>query len=454
MLAVTQNGAVTNEDSGSELLNMFFSIPSYRQEPEEKLLADFWKAWGENQTLALRLLFYLRDVRGGQGQRQLFRTLLKDLATKIDLSTKFVYWIAEYGRWDDTFELLDTSNEDKLKLVLSIELGLGNALLAKWMPREKSAKKALAKKLRKLLGLNAKDYRKMLSGNTEVVESLMCSNKWDEIEYKSVPSQAGLRYKEAFAKRDEERYRGYIEGVLSGNTEIKATTLYPHQLVEKCFEGKYDKTVQALWENLPNYLEGTDMSLLPVVDVSGSMSGLPMIVAIALGIYLAERNEGRYKNRFLTFSESPQWASVPNGSLDLKVEKVRLADWGMNTDLEKVFGLVLEAAVMGGSVPDKIIILSDMEFDEASQQGQASQTFFDTMKDKYAREGVQMPSIIFWNIASRSNYPVRVNEWGTVMVSGFSPSIMKHVLKGGGEITPFQMMLQALGSDRYAQIYL
>ena len=453
--ALTQNGAVTNEDSGSNLLNMFFSIASYRHKESEVAVGDFWKAWAENQTLALRLLFYLRDVRGGQGQRQVFRDILKDLASRIDLSEKFIRWIAEYGRWDDTFELLDTMNESKLKTILAIELTLENKLLAKWMPREKSAKKELAKKLRKLLGLSSKDYRKLIAGNTEVVETLMCSNQWQEIVYSHVPSQAGLRYKRAFAKRDGERYQDYVQSVLDGNVAIKATTLFPHQLVTKCFEGKYDKTVQALWENLPDYLAGTGESLLPVVDVSGSMEGTPMIVAIALGIYLAERNEGHFKNKFLTFSESPQWASVPKGSLDLKVQKVRQADWGYNTDLEKTFRLIKNLAIRNQDVPDKVIILSDMEFDEACEFRQSStQTFFESMKDLFAQENLQMPSIIFWNLSSRSNYPVRVSEWGTVMVSGFSPSIMKHILKGGGEITPFQFMLQTLGSDRYAQIYL
>ena len=452
----TQNGAITNESSGSELLNFFGSLSSARNTESEQFLASFYRAFNENKVLATRSLFYMRDVRGGQGIREPFRVVVKDLATKQVLSREFVYWIAHYGRWDDTFALLDTQSQDNLRTVLALELSLGNKLLAKWMPREKSSKKALAKKLRKLLGLSAKDYRKLLSGNTEVVETLMCSNQWGDINYAHVPSQAGLKYKDAFARRDGERYTEYLEQVAQGNQNINASTLYPHQLVEKCFDGNYDATVQALWENLPNYLEGNDQTILPVVDVSGSMSGLPILVAIALGIYLSERNGGRYKNKFLTFSESPQWASVPNGSLELKAEKVRLADWGMSTNLESIFDLVLKMSFDSSTVvPDKIIILTDMEFNQAMDT-EPDATFFEKMQKKYDSCGAKMPTLIFWNLASRSsdNYPVRASTNGTMLVSGFSPSIMTHILKGGGEITPFQLMCQVLGSDRYSQIYL
>jgi len=455
MMTATQNGAGAYESSGSHLLNFFSSLGGIRNKGDEEILGLWGAAYGEQKTLALRALFYARDIRGGQGIRSAFRVIVRDLAEKETLSKEFVYWIAHYGRWDDTFELLGTPNEDTLKLVLSIELGLGNALLCKWMPREKSSKKDLAKKLRNLLGLSAKDYRKMLSSGTSVVESQMCSQEWSEIEYAHVPSQAGLRYKDAFARNDGERYQEYLDGVLAGGDKINASTLYPHQLVQKCFEDKYDNTVQAMWDNLPDYLGGSEESILPVIDVSGSMAGLPMVVAIGLGMYLAERNKGLYENRFLTFSESPIWTSIPKGSLDLKVEKVRMADWGMNTNLELVFDMFLDLAQRDpANVPSKLIVLSDMEFDQASARHHTSESFFSQMKARYDDCGVAMPQVVFWNLNGSPHYPVRVHETGTMLVSGFSPSIMKHILQGGGELTPFQLMLNVLGSDRYATIYL
>ena len=451
----TENNCVTNLTSSKHCVDLFFKIGAMRNAEKSVIHTMLYNALEENPTDALRILFYARDVRGGQGERNVFKAgleMLTSLSTPLKLD--IVRKIPEYGRWKDLFHLFGTKDEAQAITVLTEGLAAGDPLCAKWCPREKSAHKHIAKKLRKALNLSAKEYRKLLSSATSVVETQMCNGEWGAINFSHVPSQAMLKYRKAFSKRDTERFVQYLADVADGTEEIKASTLHPHQIVSKIMSGDSDPTFGAQWNALPNYMEGCeDRRILPLIDVSGSMMGLPITVAIGLGMYLAERNTGAFKDHFITYSENPQLQMLVGKTLEDRVNNLQGTDWGYNTNLQAVFNLILNKAVghriPESEMPTEIIILSDMEFDEACDN---RQTAFDSISFKFKQAGYEMPSIIFWNLNSRTqdNYPVKFDEQGTALVSGFSPSIMKHILSNKGEITPEMMMRLVLDSPRYS----
>ena len=376
-----------------------------------------------------------------------------------------------YGRWDDVLSLFQTPLEgDALEFIddaLTGKLSSSEAsLCAKWMPREKSAKSVLAKKIRSYMGVSSVAYRKLLSGLSKTVETDMCSGNWDGIEYSHVPSVAMNLYKKAFARHSSERWDSYLSDLASGRAKVNASVLYPHQVIKSLMgyspeEG--DKFIaEKQWEALPNYLMNNPYRILPVVDVSGSMMGgyhtngpAPIDVSVSLGIYIAERNNGPFKDHFLTFSGTPTLQRVMGKDLYSKVCELKRADWGMSTDIGATFDLVLNQAISNDiaeeDMPNMILILSDMEFDQAADSSYDS-TMMDSIRDKYSEAGYKLPSIVFWNLAARgSNIPVQFDELGTALVSGFSPSILVQILSAG-EITPEAIMNEVLDSERYSAI--
>lgn len=475
-VTTTENGALTYASTGSEHLDFYFSIAGMRHRDEQEVLEKFRPALKSDPELALKLMFYLRDVRGGQGERKVFRDLLIFVRKEHPdwITTDFVYWVAEYGRWDDVFVLLGTKNDSIIIKIIDDELKKENGLLAKWMPREKSAKRTLARQLMRKLGLGSKEYRKLLSSLTKVVEQQMCAKEWDEIEFGTVPSVAHLRYRRCFSKLPS--YSEYLERVVRGQDKINASTLYPHDIVSQMmyeytlFDEMDDEmdgtrelaelTLEAQWKALPNYLSKSEgYRLLPLVDVSGSMytGNVPSAihVAIGMGIYVAERNEGAFKDHFVTFSARPQLCRLEGNTLRDKLDNLSGADWGMNTNFEAVFDLILNRAVAKKLPPEElpthILVLSDMHFDEASYENRA---LFEVVREKYALAGYECPQIIFWNLnAFGSNHPVEQHETGAALVSGYSPSLLEAIFAGDfSELTPHKIMMEVLGSERYARI--
>ena len=463
---LTENGMTTNSTTLNECVNLFFQVGALRGQDKQRLISKFSKAFTEDSLTAMKILFWARDVRGGAGERQIFRDIITWLAeTHPTTLKKNVHLISEYGRWDDFLTLVTSKTCWEVALEC-VRLGLLNedGLCAKWMPR----KGVKANIIRKYLGVTPKQYRKLLVRLTNVVETPMCSKDWSSIDYSKLPSLASSRYQRAFLKNDTKRYEEFKLALENGETTVNAGALYPYDVV-KSLQFNGDNTVsQAQWESLPNYMEDSTDRILPIVDVSGSMGCSAgnnpnltcMDVAVSLGLYISERNEGVFKDTFLTFSSNPT-LQVLNGPLVDRLSQLKCADWAMSTDLQKAFKLILNQAVKHNvpveEMPTKLLILSDMEFDEATSShwdpvSDWNPTAQQMIKGMYEKAGYEMPDIVYWNIQSRNdNCPTRFDETGTALVSGFSPSIMRSILSCKN-ITPYEVMMETIDSPRYEAI--
>jgi hypothetical protein len=464
---LTENGMVTNSSSLSATLDLFFVIGAIRKqvstiEGQLRLIGKFEAARNEDPLLTRKLLFWSRDIRGGAGEREAFRVLLRHAAKNHPKDViANIHLIAEYGRWDDVFCLFNTQVEATAIELIIQNLKDGNALLAKWLPRlggkVPDHKKHIANKVRTAMNLGPKEYRKMLVELTNVVETPMCAGEFDKINYEHVPSVAMSRYSKAFQTRDTERFGVYKEALANGDAKVNAAAVYPYDITRNLIYGDSDLAVEQ-WKSLPNYLEGSTERVLPVCDVSGSMSTTiggnttALEVCISLGLYISERNEGPFKDAFVTFSDTPQLQYL-TGDLKSRYSQLGSADWEMSTNLEATFDLILNQAtkhnINESEMPTAILIMSDMEFNEATSKDDRAITM---IRKKYEASGYTMPKIIFWNLCSRhDNFPVSANEDGTALISGFSPSILKTVLSGKS-VNPIEMMLETLNIPRYEAV--
>ena len=356
------------------------------------------------------------------------------------------------------------TNKSKLKSLLNEKVMRGS-LIAKWMPRPNVSNreaKRNANTIRLFLGLSPKQYRKLLVENCNTVEQLMCAREWSKIEYSKLPSKAMSDLMKAFSKNDLARFQAYLTSVEKGETKINAGAVYPYDIVKNMKQGN-TKGANVQWDALPNYLENSSERFMPVVDVSGSMScpagGNPnvtcMDVAISLGLYISERNVGAFKDAFVTFSSNPT-LQVLNGSLSERYNQLQRAQWDMSTNVEAVFRLILSKAkasnISEDEMPTMILILSDMEFDRGTQ-GNWNKTAQESFERMYAEAGYRMPKVVYWNIQSRgdNNKPVQFDKNGTALVSGFSPALLTNLL-AGKDMTPMSMMMDVIGSERYASV--
>ena len=451
---LTENGMVTNSSTLNECVNLFFTIGAMRGQDKERLLSTFSKAFNENPLTALKILFWVRDVRGGAGERQIFRDILKYLVENHpNVVKQNIQAIPHFGRWDDLSVLFGTKLEADATKMFVDGLIVENGLCAKWIPR----KGVIFNAIRKALKTTPKNLRNLLVGISNTVEQKMCANQWTNVEYSKTPSLAMGRYTKAFAKHDITGFTEYLEKLKKGETKVNAGAVYPYNVVQTMNQGSWELANEQ-WKSLPNFMEGTTERILPVVDVSGSMGSIVsgsitcLDVAISLGLYISERNEGVFKDSFITFSEKPE-LQVLSGTLKERYEQMSQADWGMNTNLNLVFNLILNQAlkhkVLPEDMPSKILIMSDMEFDQSTRQ---SDSAIQMIRRQYEESGYTLPEIIFWNIQSRGkNFPVRHDESGTALISGLSPSIVKSVL-GGKEMTPVSILNETINSERYSII--
>ena len=463
--SLTENGMVTNSSSLNHCVNLFFQIGAMRGQDKSRLINAFTKAFGENPLTAMKLLFWARDVRGGAGERQIFRDIIGYLANnRRDVLGKNLNLISEFGRWDDLLVLVGTPLETEALELFANAIKSKNGLASKWAPRPNVSnreKKRWATALRNHLGLSPKEYRKLLVENSNTVEQLMCANEWSAIEYSKLPSKAMSDLMKAFSKHDKERFGAYLESVNKGETKINAGAVYPYDIVKNLRFG--DKSgANAQWNALPNYLEGSKERFLPVVDVSGSMGCAAgnnpnvtcMDVAVSLGLYISERNVGPFKDAFVTFSSDPE-LQVLSGNLQERFNQLKNAEWGMSTNVEAVFRLILDKAkdsdVFEEEMPTMILIMSDMEFNSGTRGNWSlsAQQMFEKM---YAEAGYKMPKVVYWNIHSRQdNFPVHFDKVGTCLVSGFSPSLLTNLLSGK-DMSPLSMMLTVVNSERYSVV--
>lgn len=469
-VAFTANGAKTLASSLNRNVDLFAVIGSARNNPGDAL-EKFKLAYAEDPKTALRILLWARDIRGGAGERMVFRTIMdwlakneKRAAVSIMLSGK----IPELGRFDDLVPLLcHDAIPTQIRMHLAEQLRVAmetksdNAgLIAKWLPRK--GKEAAI--IRGLMRMGPKAYRKLLVKTSDTVETKMCAKKWDEIDFSKVPSVAMSRYTNAFTRNAKERFLAYKESLANGKVKAKAAALYPYDVVRAAAYGDAE-VAEAQWKELPDYLDGAS-KMLPMIDVSGSMtypaggSGKVscMDVAIALGIYLAERQVGHFKNLAMTFETAPRWAIIDQKTIKEKVNYVRSLPWGGSTDIQAAFELLLNTAIENNvpqsDMPEYIIIISDMEFNVATgvngiYGSRENITNYQAINEKFEKAGYVRPNIIFWNVNARGkNIQVKSDENGTTMITGFSPAIMQSILKAE-EITPESVMLKAISSPRY-----
>jgi hypothetical protein len=462
---LTANGAVTNASSLNSNVDLFFLGGASRG---KDIIPTFVKALVEDSEVAIRILSWIRDARGGAGERETFRKLFSYvLKSEPALASRLLVKVPELGRWDDVLMTFGTPIEREALRMIAFALNeVKDGLCAKWMPRQG----AEANKIRSYMKLTPKQYRKLVVGLSNTVEQKMCARDWTGIVYPHVPSVAAGRYQKAFLKHDPSGYAVYKEKLVTGEAKINASVAYPYDVIRSLQHG--DKAVAvAQWKALPNYLEGSDENIMPVVDVSGSMMSVAsgsvtaLDVAISLGLYVSERMGGVFKDTFMTFSGSPQMLKL-KGDLSQRYDQMARGDWGMNTDIGAVFKLILNAAVAGKvdqkEMPTKILILSDMEFDACVTTGSTAKagrystggsavsvSAMEFIEQEYAAAGYKVPQIVFWNLNGRAgNSPVTYNKVGAALVSGFSPSIVKSVL-GGEEMTPISIMLKTVMIAKY-----
>lgn len=461
--ATTANGAVTNASSLNKNVDLFFLAGASRG---KDITPTFVGALVEDSEVALRVLQWARDARGGAGERETFRKLFAYvLKSEPAMASRLLVKVPELGRWDDVLMTFGSPIEREALRMIAFALNdVQDGLCAKWMPRQG----AEANKIRSYLKLSPKQYRKLLVGLSNTVEQKMCARGWTDIVYPHVPSVAAGRYQKAFLKHDPKGYAEYKAKLETGEAKINASVAYPYDVIRSLNNG--DKTVaNAQWAALPNYLEGSNENILPVVDVSGSMSGVnvsgsvtAMDVSISLGLYTSERMGGVFKDQFVTFSATPALQKV-SGTLEQRYAQMACSEWSMNTDIQAVFKLILTAGVKHkvpqSEMPTKLLILSDMEFDACITAGSnggrygggasVSVSAMEMIEKEFAAAGYKVPQVVFWNLSGRSgNSPVTYNKVGAALVSGFSPSIVKSVL-GGEEMTPISIMLKTVMCERY-----
>lgn len=447
----TANGMKALATTANANVDLFFQIGAARGKDVTGL---FDAAFREDRLTALKILAWSRDVRGGAGERQIFRDVLsyveKNYASELPQLIKLA---PHYGRWDDILHL--TSDEGRSLAFAEIKEALlvqNNGLCAKWMPR----KGAIAVALTKYLGLTPKGYRKLIVGLTKVVETQMCANDWGNINYQHVPSLAAARYQKAFGRHDAVGYSAYKSKLVAGTATINAGAVYPYDVIKSINQG--DKAVAtAQWEALPNFIG--DELVLPMVDVSGSMtcrvggnmnSALTcMDVAVSLGLYLADKNTGPFKDMFMNFSSEAK-IEVLKGDIIDKMRQLQRSHWGMSTNLHAAFNEVLRVAtqnnVAADQMPRYILIMSDMQFNQCVSHDDSA---IQMIRRKYQAAGYEMPNIVFWNLnAHMGNVPVKHNEQGVALISGFSPSIVKSVLAAEA-LTPAAIMQQTINQARY-----
>jgi hypothetical protein len=458
---LTENGMVTRVSSGEHLVDLFYKWGASRNLTEQERLNNFTKAYDEDKVLAVKMLLWGRDVRGGAGERKYFREVYKFLAiNNPSLAKDLIPFVVELGRWDDLFVLMNTPvQQDMLSFYSSAILKEKNGLAAKWAPREKSSQRQVANALRDTMNLSPKEYRKTISQLTKVVESQMCSGDWDNINFSHVPSCASRLYTKAFS-RHTSKYAQYLSDLANkkDGVKINASSIFPHDVIRgwEYLEDTDSKIrMNEQWDALPNWIPD-DNNILAMVDVSGSMnapvSGTKttcMDVALSLGLYISDKTKGAFNNVVLTFSSEPQIVNLPNFSITEKLRFLSNQDWGMSTNIEKAFKKILQVAVdnklPSEEMPKMLLILSDMQFDRASAfNGSAYKNF----KNQYKAAGYELPSIVFWNLNSKSGVPVKSDKSGVALVSGFSPSILSSILSSN-DMTPYGIMIDTLNNPRY-----
>ena len=480
----TENAAVSNISTGSDCLDLFSVIGALRHEKKERIISSFIRAYTENADMAMKIIFFARDIREGLGEREIFRVIFRWLAENEPESVKKnIEYVDEYGRYDDLLTLFDTPCEKQMLSFLrkrfyddigKLEKGNDVSLLGKWLPSVNASNAKIVKmgkRIARAFNLSDADYRKKVSAlraEINIIENHLREMDYS-FDYGKQPSRAMLKYRKAFIRNDYKRYMDFISNVSSGRTRLHADNIYPYELVDKYIDFEWDddncfmkkisvdekEVLNAAWKALPDY--GGSENAIAVIDTSGSMYSnsrpLPASVALSLGLYFAERNKGIFANKFIEFSARPRLIEIKGNTFADRLRYISSFNEVADTNIEAVFDLILRAAVNNKvpqcELPRKLIIISDMEFNFCVNN--ASLTNFENAKKKYETNGYKLPQIVFWNVDSRRcQQPVTMNEQGVILVSGVTPKIFSMIM--GGEFSPYKFMTEILESERYSKI--
>lgn len=463
----TENGALALNSTGDARLDLFGTIGSLREADKNRIETLFSEAYTQDPLFATKIAFYARDVRGGLGERKIFRTIIRYMAESHPEALRpNLDLVGVFGRYDDLYALVGTPMEDEMWAAMKKQfeedlknLNAGNAisLLAKWI-KTADASSPVTRKLGILtaqkLGYPVYNFKRIVRSMRKqigVVESLMSAGRWDEIKYPEVPSRAMMIYRKAFMRHDADRFGEFIDKAEKGEVKINASTLFPYDIVEKfLYQDESSKVLEAQWKALPDYVEkGTNV--LVMADVSGSMYGRPLATSIGLAIYFAERNVGAYHNLFMTFSGIPETVILRGETLEQKIRNVNSANWGNNTDLEIAFERVLEIAekhkIPQEEMPKAIVVISDMEIDFCTED--YGWTFYDNAARAFREKDYVIPNIIFWNVNSRHDvFHADSRRKGVQLASGQSVTVFKQILQNLG-YNPVEAMENTINSERY-----
>ena len=486
----TLNGAKTHGTSGDACLDLFAVAGGMRHRSDRDLINLFDGAYLENPELAMKLLFYIRDIRGGLGEREVFRTLIRHVAKAWPESAKKnVALIPEYGRYDDLMCLMRTSSQKKVLEVIREQLkedlaaldlrnagdtGAHISLLAKWLPSinaSSSRTRGQAKVLCNALNMGEGEYRKLLAKLRAAIcltECCLTALKNEKINYEAVPAGAMLKYRGAFLRHDRDRFLKYIEDVLVQDKNIHSGTLFPYDILRPylrdfsrhvCYSDvPGEELLEVLWDHQDGAVAGNNA--ISVIDTSGSMywhregTPMPALISQSLGLFYAERCKGLFHNMFITFESQPHLVEIRGATIREKLCSIQRASWGGSTNLEAVFDLILRSAVHAHlpqeQMPSTIYIISDMEFNYAVRN--PDKTVYDNAKEAFEACGYRMPAVVFHNVNSwQMQVPVRAHEKGTALTSGAGTNSFKY--RFDGNITPMEHMLRVLNSSRYAAVH-
>ena len=471
----TENGAETWRSTRSDCLDLFATAGALRHAEEEEILRRFILAFGEDPDLAMKILFYARDIRGGLGERNLFRVILRWLADNYPSTVRRnMANIAEYGRYDDLLELIGTACEkDAMEHIraqldldrTAMEEGRGVSLLAKWLPSVNTSNPETVRKAKTVargLGMKDVEYRKMLSALREQIRILENNLRTGDysFDYGKQTGRSLFKYRKAFMRNDRERYEEYLNSVERGSGKMHTGTLFPYEIIRslcQCWSVPTEDELRSMdvtWNAQEDFTCGENA--IVVADGSGSMYGgdpIPAAVAQSLAIYYAERNKGAFHNHFITFSQNPQMVEIKGKTIAEKVRYCAQYNEVANTDLQRVFELILATAVKNSvpadEMPSRLYIISDMEFDFCVNGGNL--TNFEYAKALFESNGYDLPEVVFWNVQSRNRQqPVTKNEQGVALISGCTPAIFSLLKRD--LIDPYAVMMDVLSSERYRDI--
>lgn len=473
---LTENGALAYNNIGDPLVELFSQIGSLRNREKEEIENKFSSAFNKDRELAVKLLFYSGDVRGGLGERRTFRICLKWLANNYPTIVRNnLMNIPYYNRWDSLFELVGTPVEDDmwgfinfvlLKDIVAMEENEECTLLAKWLPSENTSSrktKELARVARKKLGLGSKRYRQILTAlraYLDIVEVHMSAKEWSKIEYSKVPSRAMLRYRNAFERADSGRFSAYMEDVAENRDKINASVLFPYDLAHAYLNGwaevkEENAVIEAQWKALPNYITGEN-NIIVMADMSASMLGRPMETASSLAIYFAERNKGVFEGLFMTFSSTPTLFYIGSfESFNKKLRRVFDSEVGYSTNLEAAFYKILDLATTAGvpsdEMPKALVVISDMEIDCYIET--RGLDFVEQMRQTFAERGYELPKLVLWNAEARKDTFLTQDDQ-VIYVGGQSPSVFELLMGSLNGKTSRDIMLEALNSERYDKVII